>query len=166
MQSSLEIMVTAMRHQARQASLSNGEWAARAGVRAETLSRLRQRGDCDLATLTALAKAVNLRVMLMPQLKMDLPKRFDRDDEERLLALCVSPLFNLCQWHAAGPPFFSAGVAVMLAGVRGFDRQAWLQLAEALYPGIGAIDTFRVWVKKSPLRPSRFLPMLQARLAQ
>jgi hypothetical protein len=166
MKATLETMLETMSNEARRANLSNGDWAARAGVRAETLSRLKQRGDCDLATLAALAEAVDLQVTLVPRLRMSMPQRFDRDDEERLLALCASRSLDLSQWRAAGSRFFTAGVAVMLAGLRGFDRQAWLQLAEALYPGIGGMDTFRVWLKKSPLRPSRFLPMLEQRLAQ
>jgi hypothetical protein len=165
MKSPLKNMLETMGNEARRANLSNADWAARAGVRAETLSRLKQRGDCDLATLAALAEAVNLRVTLVPRLKMSLPTQFDRDDEERLLALCSSRSLDLAQWQAAGSRFFTAGVAMLLASVDGFDRHAWLQLAEALYPGMGSIDTFRVWLKKSPLRPSRFLPMLEQRLA-
>jgi hypothetical protein len=162
----LETMLKTMSYEARRANLSNADWAARAGVRAETLSRLKQRGDCDLATLAALAEAVDLRVTLVPRLKMTMPTRFDRDDEERLLLLCTSCSLDLAQWRDAGSPFFTAGVAMLLAGMKGFDRQAWLQLSEALYPGMGAIETFGVWLKKSPLRPSRFLPMLEQRLTQ
>jgi hypothetical protein len=159
-------MLETMGNEARRANLSHADWAARAGVRAETLSRLKQRGDCDLATLTALAEAVNLRVTLVPRLKMSVPTRFDREDEERLLALCSSRSLDLARWQAAGSRFFTAGVAMLLASMSGFDRRAWLQLAEALYPGMGSIDTFSVWLKKSPLRPSRFLPMLEQRIAQ
>jgi hypothetical protein len=166
MQSPLKNMLEVMANEARRANLSNTDWAARASVRAETLSRLKQRGDCDLATLAALAEAVNLRVALVPRLKMSLPKKFDRDDEERLLVLCASRSLDLAQWHTVGSRFFTAGVAMLLASVNGFDRQAWLQLAEALYPGMGSLSAFGVWLKKSPLRPSRFLPMLEQRLAQ
>ena len=40
-------MLETLGNEARRANLSNTDWAARAGVRAETLSRLKQRGDCD-----------------------------------------------------------------------------------------------------------------------
>lgn len=164
MKPSLENLLNTMSSEARRNKLSHGEWAARAGLRAETLSRLKRRGDCDLATLSALAEAVNLRIALIPRLKMNMPAHFDRDDEERLLTLCVSRSLDLASWQVAGSRFFTAGLAILLAGVNGFDRKAWLQLAEALYPGIGSIDTFRIWLKKSPLRASRFLPMLAQRL--
>jgi hypothetical protein len=165
MKSPLKNMLEVMGNEALRANLSNTDWAARAGVRAETLSRLKQRGDCDLATLAALAVAVNLRVALVPRLKMSVPKQFDRDDEERLLVLCASRSLDLAHWRTVGSRFFTAGVAMLLASVNGFDRQAWLQLAEALYPGMGSLNTFGLWLKKSPLRPSRFLPMLAQRLA-
>ena len=160
----LENMLATMAHAARCDKLSNRDWAQKAGVRPETLSRLKQRGDCDLTTLVALAEAVDLRLALVPRLKMSTPKSFDRIEEEKLLVLCASRSLDLAKWREAGDGFFMAGVAVMLAGVRGFDRQALLALSEALYPGMSAADTFRVWLKKSPLRPSRFLPMLEQRI--
>lgn len=160
----LENMLATMAHAARRDKLSNRDWAQKAGVRPETLSRLKQRGDCDLTTLVALAEAVDLRLALVPRLKMSTPKSFDREEEEKLLVLCASRSLDLAKWREAGGGFFMAGVAVMLAGVRGFDRQALLALSEALYPGMSAADTFRAWLKKSPLRPSRFLPMLEQRI--
>ena len=163
MDTPLESMLATMAHAAKREKLSNRDWAEKAGVRPETISRLKQRGDCDLATLAALAGAVNLRVALVPQLKMSMPKRFGREEEESLLALGASRSLDLAKWREAGSGFFMAGVAVMLAGVRGADRQALLALAEALYPGMSSVGTFQAWLKKSPLRPSRFLPMLLQR---
>ena len=160
MEMPLESMLATMAHAARREKLSNRDWAEKAGVRPETLSRLKQRGDCDLATLAALAGAMDLRLALVPRLKMSMPHRFGREDEERLLALCASRSLDLVKWREAGTGFFMAGVAVMLAGVRGANRQALLAMAEALYPGMSCLGTFQAWLKKSPLRPSRFLPML------
>ena len=165
MDAPLQSLLNTLTAAARRAGLTNHEWAARAGVRVETLSRLKGRGDCDLATLSALALALDFHVSLRPLQKMHLPKSLDRRDEEKLLALTASRSLDLILWRDAGSPFFMAGIAVLLAGVRGMDRAACLLLAEALFPGIGEIDTFAVWVKKSPLRPSRFLPMLAQRMA-
>jgi hypothetical protein len=161
----LERMLETMAHAARRDKLSHRAWAEKAGVRPETLSRLKQRGDCDLVTLAALAGAVELRLTLVPRLKMSMPQRFSRDDEERLLVLCASRSLDLATWAEAGTPAFMAGLAVMLAGVRGAKRPALLSLAEALYPGMSSIDIFQAWLKKSPLRPSRFLPMLAQRMS-
>lgn len=160
----LEKLLATMAHAAQREKLSNREWAEKAGVRPETLSRLKRRGDCDLTTLTALADAVDLRLALVPRLNMRIPRRFGREDEEKLLMLGVSRSLDLAKWREAGSGFFMAGVAVMLAGVRVFDRQALLALADALYPGMSSVATFRAWLEKSPLRPSRFLPMLEQRL--
>jgi hypothetical protein len=160
----LENLLSTMTHAAQRNKLSSRDWAEKAGVRPETLSRLKRRGDCDLTTLTALAEAVDLRLALVPRSKMSTPKSFGREEEEKLLMLCASRSLDLGKWREAGSGFFMAGVAVMLAGVRGVDRQALLALSEALYPGMSAADTFRVWLKKSPLRPSRFLPMLEQRI--
>ena len=93
-----------------------------------------------------------------------MPKKFGREDEEKLLALCASHSLDLAKWREAGSGFFMAGLAVMLAGVRSVDRQALLALSEALYPGMSSVDTFHAWLAKSPLRPSRFLPMLEQRV--
>ena len=53
------------------------------------------------------------------------------------------------------------GVAVMLASARGYDRSLYLGLAESLHPGITAPEVFSAWLAQSPVRPSRFLPMLE-----
>jgi hypothetical protein len=53
-----------------------------------------------------------------------------------------------------------AGVAVMLASNPDADRRALLALAETLHPGATEVPVFARWLQRSPLRPSRFLPML------
>ena len=94
------------------------------------------------------------------------PARVDRDYEDRLLRLCASRSLDLKQWDAAGPPFFMAGLAVMVSCVAGVeqrtaDRQELLALAEELSPGASDPEVFARWMKRSPVRPSRFLPMLK-----
>ena len=94
------------------------------------------------------------------------PARVDRDYEDRLLRLCTSGSLDLKQWDAAGPSIFMAGLAVMVSCVAGVEqrseeRAGLLALAEELSPGASDPDVFQRWLKLSPVRPSRFLPMLK-----
>lgn len=91
----------------------------------------------------------------------DFPEVLDRDHEARLLGLAAARPRDLAAWRAGGPPFFMAGLAVMLASVHGEDRQGLLDLAERLYPGAAAPEVFSRWLRHSPVRPSRFLPLFQ-----
>jgi hypothetical protein len=58
-----------------------------------------------------------------------------------------------------------AGVAALLASVDMFDRPRLFALAEGLFPGMSTLDGFTRWIENAPVQPSRFLPMLRARLA-
>jgi hypothetical protein len=135
-------------------------------VRKETLSRLRGRDSCDFATLSALAMAVGAQVAVVEASASSLPSgrnfpaSLNRDYERQLLSLCASRSLDPARWEQLGPRFFMAGVAVMLAGTPDFDRRSLLQLAEELHPGATEPAVFARWLKASPLRPSRFLPML------
>ena len=151
---------------ARARGLNDTDWAARAGLRKETLSRLRRRQSCDFTTLLALANAVDVRLgalsNALPALSPDghFPTGLGREYEERLLNLCASRSLAPERWAATGPHCFMAGLAVMIASVDGFDRRALLDLAEHLHPGASEHTVFARWLKRSPLRPSRFLSML------
>jgi glucuronate isomerase len=153
---------------ARAAGLTDTQWAMRAGVRKETLSRLRHRSTCDLATLNALAEAVNGRLELVATTGATtssdghFPASVDRDYERQLVALCASRSLALDRWTALGPHFFMAGLAVMLASVASYDRRGLLALAELMHPGSSEPAVFARWLEHSPLRPSRFLPQLNA----
>lgn len=149
-------------------------WAAAAGVRPETVSRLRSRGNCDLSTLEALADAVGLRLFAGPNpdsresspdsvsaVLRHMPAKYGREEEEALLGLCSKRELDPEQWRSAGPSFFMGGLAVMLASARGYDRSRYLDLAETLHPGITAPEVFSAWLAQSPIRPSRFLPILE-----
>jgi hypothetical protein len=50
----------------------------------------------------------------------------------------------------------------MLASVEGHDRRAFLSLAEQLHPGASEPAVFSRWLERSPVRPSRFLPLMAA----
>lgn len=157
---------------ARSRGLTDSAWAACAGIPKETLSRLRGRESCDFGTLCALANALGARVGVLEGPACDatadghFPLRVDREYEERLLELCASGDLDAARWASAGPRFFMAGLAVMLAGSGGqLDRRGLLALAERLHPGASEVAVFQRWLTHTPVRPDRFLPLLDARLA-
>ena len=165
----MQTVLANLRQEARRRGLNDSQWAAAAGLRKETLSRLRGRATCDFGTLEALARAVGatLAVACGPPVPATsdghFPASVNRDYEARLLALCASGTTDAAAWRATGPAFFMAGLAVMLGGVRGFDRSRHLALAEALHPGSSTPEVFSLWLARTPVRPSRFLPMLRER---
>jgi hypothetical protein len=151
---------------ARKKGLNDASWASAAGFSKETLSRLRRRSSCDLSTLMSLAAAsgasLSVTVAAQPATTSDghFPRELSRDYEQQLVTLCASRELDPAAWAAAGPAFFMAGLAVMLASNADADRPALLALAEALHPGASEVPVFARWLKRSPVRPSRFLPML------
>lgn len=151
---------------ARAQGLTDAEWARRAGVRKETLSRLRRRHDCDLSTLQALAREVGATLalgdILSPRQQDPFPASLDRMQEARLLRLAANGSPDVAAWREAGSATFMAGLAVLLASERGPDRRRWLDLAEQIQPGASQPVVFQHWLGRSPLSPSRFLPMLRA----
>ncbi len=141
-------------------------WAAACGLPKETLSRLKRNPSCDLRTLEALASAAGCTLVAAPAAKRGgghMPEPFDREYESSLLDLCVSGNTDRDLWRAHGPGFFLGGLAVLLAGVRGFDRERYLRLAEDLHPGVSTPEVLDLWLRQSPLRPARFLPMVKKR---
>lgn len=159
----LSHLLDSLTARARARGLTDTEWARRAGVRKETLSRLRGRRDCDLGTLQALAREVGASLALQDMADpapAGFPVRLDRAAEARLLALAASGPGRLDDWRAAGPPEFMAGLAVLMASKRGPDRARWLALAEQLQHGSSSLRAFQDWLARSPVTPSRFLPML------
>ena len=85
-----------------------------------------------------------------------------RRAEERLVNLCASGDLRPSRWLRAGDPRLLAGVAVMLASQPEFDRTRLLALAETLSPGMSDTANFRAWLAETPIRASRFLPMVRA----
>lgn len=166
----LRSVLDILEQKARGLGLTDTQWASRAGIRKETLSRLRGRRSCDFATLQTLARAVGASVSVIddkaPQSTADgrFPAKLDRDYEEQLLDLCASGELEPARWRHYGPAFFMAGLAVMVASVPEFDRRSLLDLAEGLHAGSSQVGVFALWLERSPVRPSRFLPMLLAGL--
>jgi hypothetical protein len=166
----LSSVIESLERIARTSGYTDTEWAARAGIRNETLSRLRGRRSCDFATLQALAGAVGADIGVVENhatrsvAEDRFPEHVDREYEERLLELCASGDFGLQRWRRMGPPFFMAGLAVMVASSADYDRRSLLDLAEALHVGSSQVEIFESWLEGSPVRPSRFLPILAVRL--
>lgn len=149
---------------ARFATESN--WAKASGLPKETLSRLKTQPSCDLRTLSALAKSVGYTLAVVLEAAESgehMPSKFGREYEEELLDLSASGNVDPTDWRARGPAFFMGGLAVMLASARGFDRERYLRLAERLHPGASTPEVFGMWLEKSPVCPSRFLPMARKR---
>jgi hypothetical protein len=92
------------------------------------------------------------------------PQSVDREYEEQLIELCASGDFRPERWRSLGSPFFMAGLAVMIASLTEFDRRTLLDLAEKLHAGSSQVEVFGSWLTGTPVRPSRFVPMLEARL--
>ena len=167
---SLTTALAALTQFARSLGLNDTAWAARAGLRKATLSRLRRRSSRDFETVEALAHAVRSRLTVIdesgPPTSSDghFPLSVDRELEERLLRLCATRSLEPAQWASLGPKFFMAGLAVMLASAPNFDRRAMLALAESLHPGASEPAVFARWLKRSPVRPSRFFPMMEVEL--
>ena len=161
-------LFASLRALARQRFTSDAQWARASGVPAETLSRLGTRLTCDIRTLWALAGGAGCTLVAVPttaQIDPRQPKSFDREYESALLDLCASGNVDAAQWRAQGDEFLMGGLATLLAGADGFDRTRYLRLAESLHVGVSTPEVFALWLKRSPIRPARFLPMLRARIA-
>lgn len=163
MNNQLKPLLTRMRHGARARRLSDHAWAVAAGLRPETLARLANRSDCDLHTLNALGSVVGLQMQAVPMATLLLPATFGRAQEEALLDLCASGSADVRHWLAAGPRWFMAGLAMLMARGTGPERQAMVLLAEALSPGMSTAESFSQWLERSPVEPTRFLSMLEHR---
>lgn len=156
---------------ARRRGWNDRQWALQAGLPKETLCRLRQRSrtsdHCDFATLLALAAATDARFTTLDTSAATSadglwPARVDRELERALLDAFVGAVPDAARCRELAPPYFMAGLAVMLASVAGFDRPKLLALAEALHPGATELRVFERWLADTPLRPDRFLPPLLA----
>jgi hypothetical protein len=151
---------------AREKGMNDSAWASAAGISKETLSRLRRRKSCDLSTLLVLAEAADASILVGPAAEPSLtadghfPSELLRNYEAQLISLCASKALDLAAWRAAGPAFFMGGLAVMVASLPDVDRRGLLNLAETLHPGMTQVSIFAQWLKRSPVRPSRFFPML------
>jgi antitoxin (DNA-binding transcriptional repressor) of toxin-antitoxin stability system len=93
-----------------------------------------------------------------------MPKSLTRPAEERLLELAASGDTRPSRWRRAGDPQLLAGVAVLLASLDLGPRERLLALAEQLWPGMSTLEVANEWLRHSPVKADRFVPMLRARL--
>jgi hypothetical protein len=161
-----KLLLSQMAKAAKAKFSTDANWADASGLPRETLSRLKSNPSCDLRTLGALAKSAGYTLVAVPvEMQADdhAPETMGRDVEDKLLDLAASGNVEPHVWRGYGPGFFMGGLAVTLASARGFERERYLRLAEALHPGVSTPEVFAMWLKKSPVRPSRFLPMARKR---
>lgn len=159
-------LVKQMSEVARRKFSTDAGWAAASGLPKETLSRLKSSASCDLRTLGALAETAGYTLVAVPAVAgrdEHLPETSGRVYEEKLLDLAVSGNMDPHVWRGHGPGFFMGGLAVALASSRGFERERYLRLAETLHPGVSTPEVFGMWLKKSSVRPDRFLAMAKRR---
>ncbi len=95
-----------------------------------------------------------------------MPKSLSRIAEERLLQLAASGDMRPSRWRRAGDPQLLAGVALLLASLDLGDRNRLMALAEQLWPGMTRLEVANDWLRRTPVKADRFVPMLRARLAQ
>ena len=95
-----------------------------------------------------------------------MPESLSRAEEERLLQLAASGDTRPSRWRRAGHPRLLAGVAALLGSLDLGDRERLLALAEQLWPGMSTLEAANQWLRQSPVKADRFVPMLRARLAQ
>src|ERR1022692_5111458 len=134
----LNNILEVLEREVRALRLTDTEWATRAGIRKETLSRLRGRRSCDFGTLDALARVVGSRIGVIAGNAIKttrdgrFPAIYDRDFEARLIDLCASRDLDAAVWERLGPKFFMAGPCLTLGGVAGFYRPLLVELARPI----------------------------------
>jgi prevent-host-death family protein len=95
-----------------------------------------------------------------------MPKSLSRSEEERLLELAGSGDTRPSRWRRAGDPQLLAGVAVLMGSLDLGPRERLFALAEHLWPGMSTLEVANEWLRRTPVKADRFVPMLRARLAQ
>lgn len=95
-----------------------------------------------------------------------MPASLSRGEEERLLELAASGDTRPSRWRRAGHPQLLAGLAALLGSLDLGDRERLFALAEQLWPGMSTLEVANDWLRRSPIKADRFVPMLRARLAR
>ena len=84
----------------------------------------------------------------------------NRDDEQLLIELCAHMPPDASLWRAYGNEAFLAGIAVLLAGHAGFERDAYLVLADSLCKGAVEVAVQRAWLDKHRPQLARLFSMI------
>ncbi len=98
-----------------------------------------KRDEPSVKLLLAAVAALELREVRLTRMPSD------RDAEKAFVDLCAHFPPDAELWKGLGDAEFLAGVAIMLAGHSGFDRAAYLALAESLSPGASTLDRHEAW---------------------
>ena len=98
-----------------------------------------KRDEPVVKLLLATAAALELREARLTRMPSD------RGAEKTFADLCAHFPPDAELWRRLGDAEFLAGVAVLLAGHSGFDRAAYLALAESLSPGASTPDRHEAW---------------------
>jgi prevent-host-death family protein len=93
-------------------------------------------------------------------------KSLSREEEQRLLQLAASGDTRPSRWRRAGNAQLLAGLAALLGSLDLGDRERLFALAEELWPGMSTLEAANEWLRHSPIKADRFVPMLRERLAQ
>lgn len=93
-----------------------------------------------------------------------MPRSLTRAEEERLIELAASGDTRPSRWRRAGNPRLLAGLAALLGSLDLGDRERLFALAEHLWPGMSTLEVANDWLRHSPIKADRFVPMLKARL--
>jgi hypothetical protein len=93
-------------------------------------------------------------------------KSLSREEEERLLQLAASGDTRPSRWRRAGNAQLLGGLAALLGSLDLGDRERLFALAEELWPGMSTLEVANEWLRHSPIKADRFVPMLRERLAQ
>lgn len=113
-----------------------------------------KRGEPLVKLLLAAAAAFELRDVRLNRMPSD------RGAERSLVDLCAYMPPDADFWKGFGDAEFLAGVAVMLAGHSGFDRRAYLALAETLSPGSSTSERHEAWHRTHRPGLPRLLSMI------
>ena len=101
-----------------------------------------KRRDPFVKLLLAAATALELRGVRFKAMPSD------RVTEKAFVDFCAHFPPDAELWQQFGDLKFLAGVAVMLAGHYGFERSAYLALAETLSPGSSTVEQYEAWYRK------------------
>lgn len=108
-------------------------------ARANRVLHSLKRKEPFVRLLLAAAAALELRGVHLKRMPTD------RDTEKAFVDLCAHLPPDAGLWKEFGDPRFLAGVAVMLAGHSGYDRAAYLALAESFAPGSSTPERYQAW---------------------
>jgi DNA-binding transcriptional ArsR family regulator len=125
----------------------------RRSVGNRVLLKLKRR-DAFAKLLLAASVALELRGHIFE----GMPK--DRDAEKLLVDLCAHMPPDATLWCEYGAREFLAGVAVMLSGHTGYDRDVYLALAESLQAGSSVPWQYEHWYQKYHPDFARLLAMI------